>query len=67
MHNVSLQVSAGAYRGPGDVIRHVLAERGARGLLCGMTATLLRDVVGMAIMFAVFEACKQRLAKLQVK
>jgi len=55
-----------AYRGPLDVVRHVLAERGVGGLFRGMAPTLVREVTGTAIMFAVFEGAKRRLADAQV-
>jgi solute carrier family 25 carnitine/acylcarnitine transporter 20/29 len=60
------QGAATAYRGPLDVVRHVLAERGAAGLFRGMAPTLVREVTGTAIMFAVYEAAKRRLAEAQV-
>ncbi len=55
-----------AYRGPLDVVRHVLAERGVGGLFRGMAPTLVREVTGTAIMFAIYEGAKRRLAEAQV-
>ncbi|XP_043717283.1 mitochondrial carnitine/acylcarnitine carrier-like protein [Telopea speciosissima] len=50
------------YGGPMDVARHVLSERGVRGLFKGLVPTLGREVPGNAVMFGVYEAFKQFLA-----
>ncbi|KAF8071030.1 hypothetical protein HT031_001112 [Scenedesmus sp. PABB004] len=50
------------YRGPRDVARHVLAQRGAAGLFKGLRATLAREALGNMCMFGVYEYAKQRLA-----
>ena len=49
-----------------DVVRHVLAARGAGGMMRGLAPTLVRKVAGTAIMFEVYEAGKRRLAGAQV-
>ncbi|XP_039026482.1 mitochondrial carnitine/acylcarnitine carrier-like protein [Hibiscus syriacus] len=58
--------SAGAalkYRGPIDVVRHVLAsEGGIRGLFKGFVPTLVRDIPGNSAIFGVYEAVKQYMA-----
>ena len=54
------------HRGPLDVVRHVWThERGVFGLFRGLTPTLAREVPGNAVMFGVYEALKQGLAKAQ--
>ncbi|XP_039051884.1 mitochondrial carnitine/acylcarnitine carrier-like protein [Hibiscus syriacus] len=51
------------YRGPIDVVRHVLAsEGGIRGLFKGFIPTLVREIPGNAAMFGVYEAVKQYMA-----
>ncbi|GMH29792.1 hypothetical protein Nepgr_031635 [Nepenthes gracilis] len=50
------------YGGPMEVVRHVLAEAGARGLFKGLVPTLAREVPGNAAMFGVYEALKQYFA-----
>ena len=50
-----------------DVVRHVLAARGAGGMMRGLAPTLVREVTGTAIMFAVYEAGKRRLAQAQAR
>lgn len=50
-----------------DVVRHVLAARGVGGMMRGLAPTLVREVTGTAIMFAVYETAKRRLAEAQVR
>jgi Mitochondrial carrier protein len=55
------------YRGPMDVLRHVVkAEGGPPAIFKGLWPTLLREVPGNAVMFGVYEYLKQRLAAMQV-
>ena len=56
-----------AYRGPMDVVRDVLATRGAGSMMRRLAPTLVREVTGTAIMFAVYEAGKRRLAQAQAR
>ena len=52
------------YGGPIDVAKQVLkSEGGTRGLFKGLFPTLAREVPGNAVMFGVYEATKQVLAR----
>jgi solute carrier family 25 (mitochondrial carnitine/acylcarnitine transporter), member 20/29 len=53
--------AAAPFKGPGDVVRHVLRTEGAGGLFRGASATLLRDATGSFAYFAVYEGLKRRL------
>lgn len=56
------------YKGPMDVVKHVMRnEGGVVGLYKGMGATLLREVPGNAAMFGAYEWLKINLAKQQVR
>lgn len=51
------------YRGPLDVVRHLMKEGGIRSLYRGTYATLARDVPGSVAYFAVYEWLKKKFNK----
>jgi solute carrier family 25 carnitine/acylcarnitine transporter 20/29 len=52
------------YKGPWDTISRIYChEGGVRGCFTGLGATLLREVPGNGIMFAVYEGLKMELAR----
>ncbi|GAB2279315.1 hypothetical protein Dimus_013958 [Dionaea muscipula] len=48
--------------GPMDVVRHVLAEAGVKGLFKGLVPTMAREIPGNAVMFGVYEGLKKYMA-----
>ena len=50
-----------AFKGPGDVVRHIVKTDGVLSLFRGSAATLMRDGVGSVAYFTVYEAFKRQL------
>lgn len=51
-----------SFKGPGDVVRHLVRTEGAASLFRGSLATLLRDGVGSFAYFAAYEGIKRHMA-----
>lgn len=47
------------YRGPIDVVKHVVRTRGFSGMYTGYLPTVMRDGPGMALFFLAFDAAKR--------
>ena len=61
---MTVPTAAVKYGGPINVAKQVLkSEGGTRGLFKGLFPTLAREVPGNAVMFGVYEATKQVLAR----
>lgn len=58
---VLLQTSPGRYKGPTDCLRSIYRQNGIRGLYTGATASLYAEVGANVIMYASYQAAKQRL------
>lgn len=56
------------YRGPGDAIKKIYAERGIAGIYKGQAVTLLREASGYGIYFLTYEKLVQwEMAKKGIK
>jgi solute carrier family 25 carnitine/acylcarnitine transporter 20/29 len=53
---------AKAYAGTWDCVKTIVRERGARGALQGIEATVVRNVIGVTAYFYVYEAARLALA-----